>query len=310
MRPPVLVAVVTYNSSAELPSLFESLPEALAGVPSSRVVVADNASSDGSAELVRRLSPTAEVVETGANLGYAAGVNACLSRAKDGEAVLVLNADVRLEPGSVARLLDGFEDPGVGVVVPEVRRPSGEPEPTLRRRPTLLRVLGDSVLGHRATAFPLLSEEIPVGTDERPDWANGAILLLSPKVWPRIGPWRAELFLYSEEVDYCLRVGAAGWSIRQVSGARAVHRGGEVATAPALWAQLVTNRVVHAARWNSATGARCVWGALVLAQLVRLPLRRGTHSAALRALLAGRRELLAGRPTNPAAPREFAGATR
>ncbi|MFB9909148.1 glycosyltransferase family 2 protein [Allokutzneria oryzae] len=310
MRPPVVIAVVTYNSAHDLPGLIDGLPAALAGVSSWRVVVADNASSDGSAAVARKLLPTAEVVETGGNLGYAAGVNACMARAKDGEALFVLNADVRLEPGSVARLLDAFEDPRVGVAVPEVTRPSGEPEPTLRRRPTPLRVLGDSVLGRRAVAFPLLSEEIPVGSHEQPDWANGATLLVSPRVWPRVGPWRAELFLYSEEVDYCLRVKDAGWSIRQVKGARAVHRGGEVASAPALWAQLVTNRVVHAARWNGAVGARIVWGALVAAQVARLPLRRGTHLAALRALLSGRQALLAGRPTNPAAPSDFDGERR
>ncbi|SDN56625.1 glycosyltransferase family 2 protein [Allokutzneria albata] len=310
MRPPVLVAVVTYNSAADLPELFRSLPDALTGVPSWRVVVADNASGDGSADLARNLLPTAEVVETGGNLGYAAGVNACLSRAKEGEAVFVLNADVRLAPGSVGTLLDAFADPAVGIAVPVVTHPTGEPEPTLRRRPTPARVLGDALLGRRATAFPALSEQIPVGNHEEPDWANGATLLIGPHVWPRVGRWRAELFLYSEEVDYCLRVKDAGWSIRQVPGALAVHRGGEVASSPALWAQLVTNRVVHAARWNGATGARCVWAALVLAQVIRLPLRRGTHLAALRALLAGRRALLSGHPTNPAAPQEFFGGQR
>ncbi|GAA4018455.1 glycosyltransferase family 2 protein [Allokutzneria multivorans] len=302
MTPPVLIAVVTYNSADELPGLVHSLPDALAGVSSARVVVADNASADGSAELARKLLPTAEVVETGANLGYAAGVNACLARAKEGEAVFVLNADVRLAPGSVAKLLESFADHRVGIAVPVVTRPSGEPEPTLRRRPTPLRVLGDSVLGARATAFPVLSEQIPAGRREEPDWANGATLLVAPHVWPRVGPWRAELFLYSEEVDYCLRVKDAGWSIRQVPGALAVHRGGEVATSPALWAQLVTNRVVHAARWNGPSAAKAVWAFLVLAQVIRLPLRRGTHARALSELVRGRARLLSGEPTNPAQP--------
>ncbi|MCP3801112.1 glycosyltransferase family 2 protein [Allokutzneria sp. A3M-2-11 16] len=299
MSTPVVIAVVTYNSAHELPELFEGLPDALEGVPEWRVVVADNASSDGSADLARELLPSADVVETGGNLGYAAGVNACMARAKDGEALFVLNADVRLAPGSVARLLGVFDDRGVGIAVPEVTRPNGEPEPTLRRRPTPLRVIGDSLLGRRAVRFPLLSEEIPTGSTEKPDWANGAALLIAPAVWPHVGDWRAELFLYSEEVDYCLRVQEAGWSTKQVRGARAVHKGGEVATSPKLWAQLVTNRVVHAAKWNGAIGARIVWGALVLAQLIRLPLRRGTHLAALRALLSGRRALLSGKPTNP-----------
>lgn len=300
--PGVLLAVVTHNSAADLPEFLDALPAALHGVPDWRLVVADNASGDGGPELVAELAPKATVLHTGGNLGYAAGVNACLELAAPDEAVLVLNPDVRLESGAVRELLEVCADPAVGIAVPLVRRPDGQPEATLRRRPTALRVAAESLLGARAGA---LGEQLPPGpATGRIDWANGAALMLAPGVAQRIGPWRRELFLYSEETDYCRRVTDAGWRIRQAPRAHAVHRGGDYGVSPALWAQLVTNKVVHLATWESRAAAAAGWLALVLSQVLRLPLRRGTHRRALRELLAGRTRLLAGFPTNPAATAE------
>ena len=300
----VLVAVVTYNAAADLPSLIASLPAGLDGVDW-RLVLADNNSSDGSADVARRLAPTATVVETGANLGYAAGVNACAELAEPDEALLVLNADVVLARGCVRELLRACTNGSVGVAVPLVTRSDGLVEPTLRRRPTASRVLADAVLGARSGP---LGERVDVPTPPRPvdvDWANGAVLLVPADVRRRIGRWQEDLFLYSEEVDYCRRVVDAGWRVRQVPTARAIHRGGDVTSSAPLWAQLITNKVVHVARWEGRAAAEMVWTTLVLAQLVRLPLRRGTHRRALLELWRGRRELLAGVPTNPAAPPEF-----
>jgi GT2 family glycosyltransferase len=300
----VLVAVVTYNSAADLPSLLASLPAGLDGVDW-RLVVADNNSSDGSAEVARRLAPAATVVETGANLGYAAGVNVCAELAEPDEALLVLNADVVLDRGCVRELLRACANGSVGVAVPLVTRSDGLVEPTLRRRPTASRVLAEAVLGARSGP---LGERVDVPVPPRPidvDWANGAVLLIPAEVRRRIGKWQEDLFLYSEEVDYCRRVVDAGWRVRQVPTARATHRGGDVTSSAPLWAQLITNKVVHVARWEGRAAAESVWATLLLAQLVRLPLRRGTHRRALLELWRGRRALLAGVPTNPAAPPEF-----
>jgi GT2 family glycosyltransferase len=300
----VLVAVVTYNSAADLPSLMASLPAGLDGVDW-RLVVADNNSADDSVDVIRRLASAATVVETGANLGYAAGVNACAELAEPDEALLVLNADVVLDRGCVRELLRACTNGSVGVAVPVVTRSDGVVEPTLRRRPTASRVLAEAVLGARSGR---LGERVEAPAPPRPidvDWANGAVLLIPAEVRRRIGKWQEDLFLYSEEVDYCRRVVDAGWRVRQTPTARATHRGGDVTSSAPLWAQLITNKVVHVARWEGRAAAELVWATLLVAQLVRLPLRRGTHRRALLELWRGRRVLLAGVPTNPAAPPEF-----
>ena len=300
----VMVAVVTYNSAADLPQLVASLDAGLEGVDW-RLVVADNCSGDNSVEVIRRIAPQATVVETGANLGYAAGINACAELAESDEALLVLNADVVLERGCVRALLRTCSNGAVGIAVPLVIRSDGIVEPTLRRRPTAIRVLAEALLG--AHAGPL-GERVAVPAPPRPidvDWANGAVLLIPAEVRLRIGKWQEDLFLYSEEVDYCRRVVDAGWRVRQSPNARAMHRGGDVTASPQLWAQLITNKVVHVARWEGRAAAEVVWATLLMAQLIRLPLRRRTHRRALLELLRGRRALVDGVPTNPAAPPEF-----
>ncbi|MCP2333267.1 MULTISPECIES: glycosyltransferase family 2 protein [Actinoalloteichus] len=330
--PDVLVAVVTHQSAEDLPGLLESLPAAMRGVGRWRLVIADNHSTDGTLDVARRLAPYAHLLPLGANLGYASGVNACAALATPAEGLLVLNADVRLDPGSVLPLAaacqpdsgaviptssgpggrgrsgDRARDEargGVGVAAPAVRDGAGRPEPTMRRRPSPGRAWGEALLGGWAGRFPALGERIDPTGQEEPGWANGAVLFVPAHVRRRIGPWRADLFLYSEEVDYCRRVTDAGWRIARVPEATAVHLGGQVSSTPALWAQLVTNRVVHVARWDGRRAARLVWSALLVGQLVRIPLRRRVHRRALRELWAGRGRLLAGHPTHPAAGPDF-----
>jgi N-acetylglucosaminyl-diphospho-decaprenol L-rhamnosyltransferase len=94
----LIVALVTYNSEAVLGGCLASLNMAAAHAGPWRLVVADNASADGSVALVEKLHPEATVVRLPRNLGYAAGVNAAVAAAPSAGPVLVLNPDVRLEP--------------------------------------------------------------------------------------------------------------------------------------------------------------------------------------------------------------------
>src|SRR5699024_1599250 len=100
-RPRIAVCVVTFNSAPLIPELVASLPTGAEGTDWT-LVFADNASADGTRAEVARHAPTATVVETGANLGYAGGINAAVRAAGPQDAYLILNADVRLMPGSLS----------------------------------------------------------------------------------------------------------------------------------------------------------------------------------------------------------------
>jgi N-acetylglucosaminyl-diphospho-decaprenol L-rhamnosyltransferase len=289
----IAVVVVTYNSERLVAGLIESLPVGLAGLDW-HLVVADNASSDGTADTVRRLAPGATVVETGRNGGYAAGINAAVESAPAHTAVLVLNPDVRLLPGCVAELLSTLRRPGTGLAVPRLIDGDGELIETMRREPTVLRTLGDAVLGAtRAGRIPLLGEVV---TDRRRygapavvDWAEGSTLLISRECWQVCAPWDESFFLYSEETDFALRARDAGLVTRYVPTAEAVHLEGDSRVSPALWTLLCLNRVRLFRRRHSAARTASFWAALVLREGSRAVLGRSTSRAAVRALLSPRR---------------------
>jgi GT2 family glycosyltransferase len=285
----VTVVVVTYNSARLLPGLLSSLEAGMAGVPW-ELVVADNASADDSLAVVQSLAPTATIVQTGRNAGYAAGINAAVSQARPHSAVLVLNPDVRLAPGCVPELLRALGEPGVGIAVPRLDDANGERIDSMRREPTLLRALGDALLGAgRAGRYPLLGEVV---TDDRryesetsTDWAEGSTQLISAECWHRCGPWDESYFLYSEETDFDLRARDSGFATRYVPTALATHLEGGSAGSPRLWALLTVNRVRLFRRRNGRLSTVMFWAATVLREASRAALGKETSRAAVRALL-------------------------
>lgn len=285
----VAVVVVTYNSEKLLPALMASLGAGLDGVPW-HLTVADNASADGTVEALRRLAPEATIVEMGRNAGYAAGINAAVAVAGPHTAVLVLNPDVRLGPGCIRTLLDTLRTPGTGLAVPRIEDGTGRLIPTLRREPSIPRILGDALLGaRRAGKFPVLGEVI---TDDRyyeearfADWAEGSTMLVSRECWERCAPWDESFFLYSEETDFALRARDAGLGTRYNPAARAVHLEGDSRVSPRLWALLTTNRVRLYRRRHSVAATAVYWSVLLLRESSRAVTGKPQSRTAVRSLL-------------------------
>src|SRR5688572_10081943 len=291
----VTVLVVTYNSADVIEACLRSLPAAFADAAEPRVVVVDNASTDGTVELVARVAPDAHVVRRPANRGYAAAINAGVAAAPGGlgDALLILNPDIHLDAGSVGPLLAALGAPGVGIAVPMLVDEHGQLLRSLRRRPTAPRVLAEALLGgDRAGRWGLgevVGDPAAYQRSGPADWATGAALAVSVACATAVGPWDESYFLYSEEVDFALRAGDSGFGVRYEPAARAVHLGGESGTDERLWALLATNRVkLHRRRHGRVRGA--AFGAVVLLnEAVRAALGSRTSRAAVRGLLGDRR---------------------
>lgn len=247
----VVVLIVSYRSGADLPGLFDSL-RSEARTAALRVVVIDNASDDDSAD-VARAEGDVVVVESRGNLGYAAGLNLGMAQVGDADEILVLNPDLVVENGMLATLRQRQRQTGAGIVVPKVLDPDGGLFKSLRREPSLLRVLGDTVLGHHLPGRPdWLSESIRselVYTAAAPiDWATGAAMLVDRRAWDQVGSWDESFFLYSEETDFCHRVRAAGYSIWYEPHAVVRHRQGGSGASQELVALLMVNKLRYMAK--------------------------------------------------------------
>ncbi|MCS7481282.1 glycosyltransferase [Umezawaea endophytica] len=276
-RSPVAVVIVTYQSERVIVDCLRSLPDDVL------VVVVDNASTDRTTALVEETSPNAVVVRNPVNAGFAAGVNLGVAAA-EGHDVLVLNADIRLRPGTV----EALRATGADIAVPRLVGTDGALHHSLRREPTVLRALGEAVLGGgRAGRIPPLGETVLRPEDyERPhvvDWATGAAWLVSRRVLDALGPLDERYFLYSEETEYMLRAGEAGFPVRYVPSAVAEHIGGEVQTSPRLWSILTANRVRMHRERHGRVAAAAMWLAVALNEGLRS--RDGRHRTALRGLL-------------------------
>lgn len=293
----VTVAVVTHDSAADLPALLASLEAGMAGVPYA-LAVADNASGDGTPEVARRLRPDATVLELGRNAGYAAGVNAAAAAVPSARAVLVLNPDLTLHPGAGAALLAALDEPGTGIAVPRLVNSDGSLATSLRREPTVLRAWGEALLGgRRAGRHDRLGEMVvdPSAYQRpgRPAWATGAAMLVSRSCLAAVGPFDESFFLYSEETDFALRAAEAGFALRYVPAAGAMHVGGESGTSPPLYALLTRNRLRLFARRHGRAATAAFWAGLVVGEALRAP-RHAAHRRALRALVDPRTPLPGG----------------
>jgi GT2 family glycosyltransferase len=291
-QPRIAVCVVTFNSAPLIRGLIDSLPAGAAGTRWA-LVVADNASTDDTLAELARWAPSAVVVETGANLGYAGGVNAAIDAAGEQDAYLILNADVRLGEGCIAELYAQLDD-RTGIAVPRLVDGDGSLIWSMRREPTLSRVWADALIGARRAGRSLALGEVVTDTSlyakpRATDWAEGSTQLISAECVRRCGRWDESYFLYSEETDYHLRAGDAGLRVLYVPQASAQHLKGESAVSPALWSLLTINRARLYARRHAAVPAILFWLALVIRVGRRAALGRRTSRAALIDLLSPRR---------------------
>lgn len=288
----VVVVCVTYNSRGVIEALLDALPPALVGVRRCRVVIVDNDSGDDTLDLVRAVAPWADVVTTGWNAGYAGGINVALRRFPAMHSVLVLNPDTVPAPSAVARLVHALDsDHRVGAAAPRIVGVDDRLHHSLRHEPTLLRALGEAVLGgRRAARYAPLGETIGDAARYRDgvsaDWATGAALLIARRAMDVAGEWDERFFLYSEETDYCLRLRDAGFRLHLVADAVVVHRGGDQSTSPTLGALAAVNRTRLFRKRHGRARSALFWAAVLVNETSRALAGRRVHWAAVRALLA------------------------
>lgn len=286
----VTVVVVTFNSEMLLPAFFAALTDAIGELEMVEVVVVDNGSDDGSVRITQELWPEATIVKMGRNAGYAAAINAAVAEARHSSGILVLNDDIRLGPSSIERMLETLAEPGIGIAVPRLRDGEGDLLKSLRREPTVLRALGEALLGgERAGRYSLFSEVIQESAnyDEATTapWASGCAWLISRECWDMVGRWDETFFLYAEDIDYALRARDHGFRLQLAPSAAAVHLVGPSHDIPRLWAMSVWNKYRVFRRRHGPVHSGAYRGALILNEGLRAMAGRSIHRAGLAALV-------------------------
>ena len=213
-------------------------PHRLGGVPDFRpwlsveLVVVDNHSSDGSADMVEREFPAARLIRAASNLGFARATNLGLRESR-GSLLLLLNPDTEVLGNALVTMADFLDTHRrVGVVGPSLLYPDGRPQHSAFRFPTLwMSFLDFFPLNHRL-ANSRLNGRYRVPHNHGPlavDHPLGAAMMVKREALEEIGPLDESFFMYCEEVDWCLRAKRRGWQIYQIPSAQIVHHVGQSA---------------------------------------------------------------------------------
>jgi GT2 family glycosyltransferase len=220
------VVVVSYNTRELLSTCLESV---LAEAPS-HVVVVDNASTDGSSEMVTGRFPSVTLRSNPSNIGFGQAANQGI-RACPSAYVLLLNCDTILFPGALDALSEYLDQhPSAAVIGPRLLNPSGSNQASERSFPTPLDLALDwSHAYDLVGCTPLRGLFARTRRQDRAHpvaWIVGAALGIRCAAFDLVSGFDPSFFMYFEEVDLCYRLRRAGWDIHFAPVASVMHVGG------------------------------------------------------------------------------------
>jgi GT2 family glycosyltransferase len=220
------IVIVSWNTRDLLANCLESL--ALAMDTQTEVLVVDNASQDGTAQLLRERFPWARLIENRENTGFARANNQAI-RESSGRYILLLNPDMTVHSGALETLVKFMDaHSAVGVAGSRLLNPDGSLQTSCYPAPTVARELWR--LFHLDTLRPYgvyRMADWPLDIPRPVDVLLGACLMLRRELLEQVGLLDESYFMYTEEVDWCYRIRQKGWTIYWVPQAEMVHYGGQ-----------------------------------------------------------------------------------
>jgi len=230
-QPVVSVVIVSFNTKDLLRDCLLSLFRESAGI-AMEVICADNASRDGSADMVAAEFPDVRLIRSETNLGFAGANNLAFPHAT-GRYVVLLNSDAFLQSGALQRAIEYMEaEADIGIGGARLIGRDGSWQPSARLFPSLLNDF--LTLSGLSAKFP---KSRAFGRPDRTwaddnqacdvDWVPGAFSILRREALERVGYFDENFFLYYEEVDLCKRFKNAGYRVRYWPDVVVVHLGGE-----------------------------------------------------------------------------------
>ncbi len=245
-NPELSIIIVSWNVKDLLKRCLESIFDSdYAGEPGRlEVIVVDNASSDGSAEMVLSDFPQVRLLENSQNLGFTRANNQGIEVA-GGRFVFFLNPDAEIVGDALGTMVEFMEShPEVGALGPRLLYPDGSIQSSRRRFPGVATLFLESTLIQRwwkrnkILSRYYMEDRSPEETQEV-DWLVGAAIMARREVLDQVGGFDEGFFMYSEELDWCRRAKDAGWKIVYLPTAAIIHHEGKSS------GQVVAARNIH-----------------------------------------------------------------
>ncbi len=215
----VAVILVNWNGRADTLACLDSLKAV--DYPDLTIIVVDNGSTDGLAEIVRDQYPHVELIVSPDNLGFVGGNNLGIARAEEMgvDFVLLLNNDTEVAPDFLRPLVEAARGSRVGIVGPLIYY-HGEPRRIWSAGGRVDRARGDAIaLGEDAMDDGQFGE-----TPYAVDYVSGCALMIRRDALKEVGTLDPRFFAYYEEVEWCVRAGRAGYQVLVVPQSHVWHK--------------------------------------------------------------------------------------
>jgi N-acetylglucosaminyl-diphospho-decaprenol L-rhamnosyltransferase len=259
--PTLSVIIVSWNVRDLLRACLSSVLRARDEGLELEVIVVDNVSADGSVEMVRCEFPQVRVIANSENRGFTGGNNQGMA-ASGARYLMLLNPDTEVRGGALQTLVAYLEaHAAVGAVGPQLLNPDGSVQSSRRRFPTLAVAFFESTWLQSRMPRGLLRRYYVQdhGDDETlaVDWVTGAALILRRTVYEQVGGLDEGFFMYSEELDWCRRIKAAGWQVVYLPAAQVVHYEGKSSdqALPARHINFQSSKIRYFRKYHGRTAA-------------------------------------------------------
>jgi GT2 family glycosyltransferase len=224
----VSAIIVSYNTRQMTLDCLQALVGELKNFKF-EILVADNASSDGSAQAIRAAFPSVRVIESERNLGFGGGNNLAMKEAA-GRYFLLINTDAIVHAGAVQKLVEHMDSHmKVAVVGPRLLNGDGSLQPSCYRFPSPGRAWAENLFISSAFGTESILGDYRRWQHDRErivDWVIGACCLVRRQVYEQVGGFDERFFMYAEETDWQRRMCGAGWDIGFTPAAEVTHLGG------------------------------------------------------------------------------------
>ncbi|MEQ1545119.1 glycosyltransferase family 2 protein [Methyloglobulus sp.] len=258
------IIIVNWNSKDYLLKSIASIEAETKGIDY-EIVVIDSASFDGSEEMLRQNYPHVLFIQSKVNIGFARANNEAF-KVSCGRNILFLNPDTEIEVSAINELYTHLESlPNVGIVGAKLLNSDRSvQESCIRAFPTILnQILDSDMLRYLFPKSRLWGTEALLAKNELPkevDAVSGACMMMKRSVFENIGMFSTDYFMYSEDIDLCLKVRDAGYSTYYVPTAIIVHHGGGSSS------QAIVNTfssvMMLESRWRFFRKTRSLWYAI------------------------------------------------
>ena len=227
-RPDITISIVNWNTRDELANCLESVL-AQEGV-TFEIIVVDNGSNDGSAEMVTSRFPEVRLISNKDNRGFSRAQNQALAASR-GRYVMMLNPDARIVSSDALATLLQFADsePQIGIIGVRILNVDGTLQFSARSFPTLgAGLFRNTFLGRLFPKNKYVKDYLM--TDWKHDevrdvdWVSGAALAVRREALEQIGPVDERFFMYCEDVDFCHRAHEKGWRVCYFPRSTVIHR--------------------------------------------------------------------------------------